>query len=98
MSTSKRVQLPKDIAGGPSQFQAWRAAHDCACYSPCQMTALVIPLPAARWDELCFSGITWICRRATTISPSWSLEGFWNMLATLHGPDKLNALNKTPKV
>jgi hypothetical protein len=44
MSTSKRVQLPKDLARGRSQFQAWRATRQTGGRIPQTLWALAVRL------------------------------------------------------
>ena len=44
MSTSKRVSLPKDLARGRSQFQAWRATRQTGSRIPQTLWALAVRL------------------------------------------------------
>jgi hypothetical protein len=44
MSTSERVQLPKDLARGQSRFQAWRATREAGSRIPQTLWALAVRL------------------------------------------------------
>ena len=44
MSTSKRIQLPKDLERGRSQFQAWRATRQSGSRIPQTLWALAVRL------------------------------------------------------
>ena len=44
MSTSKQIQLPKDLARGRSQFQAWRATRQTGSRIPQTLWALAVRL------------------------------------------------------
>ncbi len=51
MRTSKRVQLPKDLTRGRSQFQTWRATRQAGSRIPQTLWALGRPTGKDAWRQ-----------------------------------------------